>query len=386
MPYGRGTSMVGHGSPIPGARPGPAPPALPRAVLDHSPLGICTVGPEGSVLAVNPALRRMLAAAPVTVADLVEPGDLPAVEAMLARLSAGGAERLAVERRCRRADGSTFGARLTAAAVPDAGYAVLMVEDVEERWQVDAAIADVAARLETLTRAKSALVASVSHEFRTALTGIVGFSELLRDRELAHAEVRELAADINGEAQRLGRLIDDLLDLDRLESGGTPLRRRPVDTGALLVEQAERVRRNVSGHGVDVRLGPALPPVQGDRDRLTQVLTNLLSNAVKYSPAGSLIELAAEAIDGGVRLSVRDHGPGLPPDALELVFDRYRRLEREVTAGVAGTGLGLPIVRQIVQMHGGRVWAANAPAGGAVFTVELPLSGGAESGGADRLL
>jgi signal transduction histidine kinase len=234
---------------------------------------------------------------------------------------------------------------------------------------------DINARVESLSRAKSALVAGVSHEFRTALTGIEGFSELIRDRRLDTSEMRELAADINSEARRLGRLIADLLDLDRLESGTMPLRRERVDLNAMLTQLADRVHRGFTGRRVRLRLAEPLPAVEADPDRLTQVFANLLSNAMKYSPAGSGISVSSRGIDGGVRVAVRDHGPGVPADALELIFDRYMRLERESLSSVVGTGLGLPIVREIVRVHGGRVWARNAPrGGGAVFTVELPVS------------
>ncbi len=355
-----------------------------RNVFDHSPLGICTADLRGRLLSANPALERMLGVAPgaatgYALADLVHPDDVAPVEATLRRLVGGEVERLAMEKRCRRPAGGSFWARLTASTVRDEGgaplYVIAMVEDIDERRRVDAAMEDIASRLESLNRAKSALVAGVSHEFRTALTGIEGFSELLRDQDPGPAEAKELAADINSEARRLARLIDDLLDLDGMESGGVGLRRQPIDVNSLLASLADRARRNVTGHRVQVRLAADLPAIHADPDRLTQVLANLLSNAVKYSPAGSLVEVTSEPVEDGVRLVVRDHGPGIPPDSLERVFDRYTRLERERRSRVTGTGLGLPIVRQIVRMHGGRVWASNAPGGGAALVVELPVLG-----------
>ena len=134
------------------------------------------------------------------------------------------------------------------------------------------------------------------------------------------------------------------------------------------------MRRQAAGRQVSLRLAEDLPTVQGDSDRLTQVFGNLFSNAVKYTPPDSLIEATSEAVADGVRITVRDWGPGIPPKSLESIFDRYTRLESESRAPVTGTGLGLPIVRQIVEMHGGRAWARNAADGGAELTVELPLS------------
>jgi PAS domain S-box-containing protein len=365
-----------------------------REVFHHAPLGICTVSADGRILSANPALWRLLGGEngsdePRVLADLFHPDAAAVVQAMQRRLLAGEVEQVAIERQFHGGDGAVFWGRLTASVVvPGAGdprFLVAMVENIDDRRSVDAAMDEINARVESLSRAKSALVAGVSHEFRTALTGIEGFSELLRDRQMEAAEVRELAGDINSEARRLSRLIADLLDLDRLESGTMPLRRRPVDVNAMLTTLADRVRRGFNSHRVTLRLAEALPAVDADPDRLTQVFANLLSNALKYSPAGSGIRVTSKGIDGGVRVAVRDHGPGVPADALELIFDRYMRLERETLSSVVGTGLGLPIVREIVRVHGGRVWAQNAATGGAVFTVELPLAA-PEGVHADRVL
>jgi PAS domain S-box-containing protein len=352
-------------------------------VFDHSPIGICTVTLDGRILTANPALERMLNVRVGTIRtrafrDVVHPDDVARVQDMFQRVVGGGEERVAVERRFRRGGGAFFWGRLTASVVTDgtgAGqFCVAVLEDVDDRRRVDAAIEVVTARLESVNRAKSALVSGVSHEFRTALTGIQGFSELLREHDLEPGEAKELAADINSEALRLGRLIDDLLDLDRLESGGIPLRRQAVDVNLLLTSLADRMRGQTSGRQVLLHLASDLPPIEADADRLTQVFGNLLSNAVKYSPADSPIEVTSEPAPAGVRVTVRDWGPGIPSESLESVFDHYTRLEREAGPGVTGTGLGLPIVRQIVVMHGGRAWAQNAGDGGAVLTVELPFA------------
>jgi len=353
-----------------------------RAVFDHAPLGICALDLEGRILGANLRLRHMLdlsagASWPVLF-DLVHHDDAEILRAALRRLTRHGAGQVAVERRFRGPDGGLFWGRLTATrATSDTGggrFVVAMLEDVEERRRLEAAIEEVNAHVEALSRAKSALVASVSHEFRTALTGIGGLSELMRDGELEAAEVREAAADISSEALRLGRLIEDILDLDRLESGTTLLRVGPVDVNAMLVTLAERTRRAFAGRRVTLRLEPRLPAIVADADRLTQVFSNLLSNSVKYSPSDSPISLTSSAIDGGIRVGVRDHGPGLPDGAEETIFERHVRLEREALSSTVGSGLGLPIVREIVRLHGGRVWARSAPGGGALFTVELPLT------------
>jgi two-component system cell cycle sensor histidine kinase PleC len=366
-----------------------------RNVFHHSPLGICAVAKNGRLMTANPAFERMLGPAPAdrairTLTDVTHPEDAAAVEGLRARLAAGETDLLAMEKRFQRPDGTAFWGRLTASAVRDQTgtlhHFVAMVEDIDHRRRVDAALEDINEELESLNRAKSVLMSAVSHEFRTALTGIQGFSELLRDEDLEQAEVKELAGDISGESQRLGRLIDDLLDLDQMESGSMPLRHEPVQVNRVLAAVSGRVGRRPSGHRVETRLAAGLPPIDADPDRLTQVFTNLLSNAVKYSPDTSLIVVTSEPVQDGVRVAIRDTGAGIPPDSLERIFDRYTRLEREAGTRVTGTGLGLPIVRQIVSMHGGRVWAQNAPGGGAVFTVELPLRARPKEPDADRVL
>ena len=229
-------------------------------------------------------------------------------------------------------------------------------------------------QLERLNRAKSEFVSIVSHEFRTPLTGIQGFSEMMRDEDLSMPEMKEYAADINKDAMRLTRMINEMLDLDRMEAGRMTLHREPTNLNAVVVDAAARVRPNAPGHPITLALDEELPALSGDRDRLTQVVANLLSNAVKYSPTGGEIVVRTALEDRNVHLSVADHGMGIPPDKLEDIWERYSRIESEKTRGVQGTGLGLPIVRLIVTMHGGRTWAESSIGLGSVFHVILPLA------------
>ncbi|MDQ2951719.1 MAG: ATP-binding protein [Chloroflexota bacterium] len=229
-------------------------------------------------------------------------------------------------------------------------------------------------QLERLNRAKSEFVSIVSHEFRTPLTGIQGFSEMMRDEDLSMPEMKEYSADINKDAMRLTRMINEMLDLDRMESGRMTLHREPTDVNALVSDAAARVRPNAPGHPITLELEPGLPSLSADHDRLMQVVANLLSNAVKYSPTGGEI-MVTTALDGqGIQLSVADHGIGIPPEKLEDVWERYSRIETDKTRGIQGTGLGLPIVRLIVTMHGGRTWAESAIGRGSTFHVSLPLA------------
>ena len=230
-------------------------------------------------------------------------------------------------------------------------------------------------QLERLNRAKTEFVSIVSHEFRTPLTGIQGFSEMMRDEDLTLDEMREYAGDINKDAQRLNRMINEMLDLDRMESGRMTIHPERMDLNAVIDDVADRVRPNAPNHTLTLDLQPDLPQIQADRDRMTQVASNLLNNAVKYSPTGGRITVTTRADGDELRFDVRDEGLGIPPDALETIFERYSRVDSQATKDIQGTGLGLPIVRQIVHLHGGKVWAESELGRGSVFHVVLPLAG-----------
>ena len=235
------------------------------------------------------------------------------------------------------------------------------------------------AELEQLNRAKSDFVSIVSHEFRTPLTGIQGFSEMMQSEDLTLEEMREYAGDINKDAHRLNRMITEMLDLDKMESGRMEIHREAVDLNAIVNEAADRMRPNAPEHPLTLRLDPTVGEVSGDRDKLTQVMANLLSNAVKYSPDGGEIVVSTRLEGNTAHIVVRDHGMGIPPAALETIFERYGRVESLATRHIQGTGLGLPIVRQIVHLHGGAVWVESAVGEGSVFHVTLPRGAGARA-------
>jgi signal transduction histidine kinase len=228
-------------------------------------------------------------------------------------------------------------------------------------------------QLEQLNSAKSDFVSIVSHEFRTPLTGIQGFSELMRDEDLTVAEMKEYAGDINKDAQRLNRMITEMLDLDRMESGRMTLHRELTDLNAIVSEAAGRLAPNSPRHPIQLKLDPELPLVEIDKDKVNQVLLNLLSNAVKYSPGGGPITVTTRVEGQLVHVFVRDSGLGIPADSLEKVFERFSRLESGATRYIQGTGLGLPISRQIIEMHGGKAWVESTPGEGSVFQFTLPV-------------
>jgi signal transduction histidine kinase len=263
---------------------------------------------------------------------------------------------------------------------------MVMMQDVTDERRAEALAAREAAlsvanrQLDELSRAKSELLSIVSHEVRTPLVGIRGFSEMIRDDTLGRAKTVEYASLINAEARRLGRLVDDLLDFDRLETGRAELRLETVDLRTVITDSIERARPTTNVHRFAITLEEPVCPATADRDKLMQIMSNLISNAIKYSPNGGLVTVGGSIEADYAHLWVRDEGDGIPPEALEAIFDRYVRIEVPSHKQIAGIGLGLPIVRHIAALHGGRVWAESEPGRGATFHVVFPV-GGPPAGG-----
>jgi two-component system OmpR family sensor kinase len=215
-------------------------------------------------------------------------------------------------------------------------------------------------------------LADASHELRTPLAAIRGYAELFRiGAAREEAEVDKAMRRIEDEAARMGVLVEDLLTLARLDQMPEVPHTR-VDLAGLARDAVDDARATAPEREIDIAIEAGAATVVGDPHQLRQVLGNLLRNALVHTPAGSPIEVRVDDGAGRVRLEVRDHGPGLPTDEPAALFERFWRAERGRERGRAGAGLGLAIVAAIVDAHGGRVHAANAPEGGASFTVELP--------------
>ncbi len=228
------------------------------------------------------------------------------------------------------------------------------------------------AKIAQLSRTKSEVMSNLSHEFRNALVGIQGFSEMMRDQDLPPEQVKEFAGDIFDDSNRLTRMINEMLDLDRMESGRVTLDVKPLDLNAVVEQAVDRARMSGAKCEIVCRLQEPPPVVDGDTDRLFQVISNLLGNAVKYSPDGGEILVTTSQMDGKVRVAVRDHGVGIAPEDLPRLFQRYERIDSKTGHKISGTGLGLVIARQIVEMHGGRIWAGRNEGGGSEFAFAIP--------------
>jgi signal transduction histidine kinase len=230
--------------------------------------------------------------------------------------------------------------------------------------------------LKRVNRLEEEGLSNASHEFRNALIGIQGYSELLLNEKVTASEVSEYATEIEHEALRLNRLITNMLDLDRLESHRATLNLGLTDLNRILRSAADRGAAASAGHTFALDLDGTLHPFMADSDRLTQVAANLVSNAVKYSPEGSEVRIVSRLSDGVIRVSVGDQGHGIRPGDLARVFSRFERI---ATEKVSGTGLGMPISKEIIELHHGKMWVESTFGVGSTFFFELPLNGGSES-------
>ncbi len=355
--------------------------SLLNQVIQQAPLGIARVGVDMKIIDANPRLGALLRAKPAdmigaAVPDYLPPEEMVRVVQTFQPLWDGAVDTIESDSHALRADGSTVWLHWSATSIKTArgriDFFLAMFEDATtEHTAQDAAMANLAG-LERLSQLKSEFVSLVSHEFRTALVGIQGFSEMIRDQELSTEETKTFAGDINKDAQRLNRMITEMLELDRIEAGRMILNIVPVDLNAIVTDAAERARATSQKHTIVTRLDPELPAARGDSDRLFQVVSNLLSNAVKYSAGGEIL-VTSQAADGVLRVSVRDHGLGIPPDFVKKLFGRYERFEGKDKTKVIGTGLGLAITRQIVELHGGKVWVDSTVGAGSEFHFTLPV-------------
>lgn len=216
-------------------------------------------------------------------------------------------------------------------------------------------------------------VANVSHEIKTPLTSIQGYAQALLD---GTAQDRQQAAQvIHDESDRLGRLVQELLDLAKLDAGQAGISRGPLDLSAILSASVERIRLRAEQQQVTVEWQPAsLPTLVGDGDRLAQVFSNLLDNAVKHTPLAGKVRLSAESEAGWITIHVDDSGQGIPAEELPRIFERFYQVDKSRAGGGSrGAGLGLAISREIVQAHGGTLTVQSIPGRGSRFSVRLPI-------------
>lgn len=263
-----------------------------------------------------------------------------------------------------------------------AGLLALAVQSVSQRTTREAARA-----LDEANHLKAEMVSVLAHEMRTPLTSIKGYATALRMEEAAFspATQREFLQIIDEECDVLQGLIRDLLEAAVIDAGLLALEPQPTRLDRLAAGVVDDMLHPTPTHRFMVDFPRDLPIVDADPDRITQVLRNLLDNAVKYSPQGGLIVVRGETRDGEAVISVADQGIGIAPEHLNRLFEKYFRIKAGASRGVAGSGLGLPIARAIVEAHGGRIWAESRLGQGSTFYFTLPTAGTRATEDADHV-
>ncbi|MFN0185263.1 MAG: ATP-binding protein, partial [Aquabacterium sp.] len=259
-----------------------------------------------------------------------------------------------------------------------AAQAVIAIENVRLFNELQ----DKTRQLEAANRHKSEFLANMSHELRTPLNAIIGFSEVLTEQMFGEVNDKQMEylLDIHSSGQHLLTLINDVLDLSKIEAGRMELDLSCFDLGLLLDHSAMLVRERAQRHGLalDVEVGPGLDEWVADARKVKQAVVNLLSNAVKFTPNGGRVTVRARRLDdlgeqgGWVEVQVSDTGIGIKPEDQALVFEEFRQASGDVLRKSEGTGLGLALVRRFVELHGGMVRLDSTPGQGSTFTITLP--------------
>jgi PAS domain S-box-containing protein len=342
-----------------------------RAIFENSMDALVILNPSGSIEQVNPAADRMFGYAPgelerrdASVIAEIAPGE----GVFLRRLALRGSPALGASRELtgRRSNGETFPAEVVLGAMrlADGVHVVAAIRDISERKAAE--------------RAQEEFVSTVSHELRTPLTSISGSLGLMQGGAAGEMPERahRLIQIAKTSCDRLVRLINDLLDIQKMQSGRIDIRPQPLDLRDVAVAARDALSSFAGERGttVIVDFGPPAAPVMGDFDRLVQVTVNLLSNAIKFSPPEATVQLTIGQTDHDVTLRVCDEGPGVPEQFQPSLFRRFAQADGSHIRAVGGSGLGLAISREIVERHGGAIGLEQTGVDGSIFLVRLPRS------------
>ena len=376
-----------------------------RATIERAPVGIAHFDAHGRFLLVNEKLCELLACDRDVLlqsgfAEFTFPEDVAGCVELNRRLAAREIPSYSVDKRLVRRDGSPLWSRVCVSALHEPGgdlaFFVAIVEDIsaqqaeaeqrraaEERLQ--ALLLEVEERnarllrmehearetAEQLARRREEIVANVGHDLRNPLHVIATAVAAMQSPALPQQQRASLAATLQRNLRRMNRLLNDLLDLSRIDSGRLSIERVPVDVAALMAEVRESFEPDARAVAIafTCEAPGGIGAVAGDHDRLCQVLSNLVGNSLKFTPPGGHIAVHAEGRDGHVEFSVHDDGPGLDPAQLQHLFVRYWKAR---PASTTGTGLGLAIAKGIVEAHGGRIRAESEPGHGTVIRFSIP--------------
>jgi PAS domain S-box-containing protein len=347
-------------------------------------IGVILAAPNGTILEANDAFLSMvgytredLHNGAMNWSDMTPPEYVQQDQQVLQELAlTGSCVPFEKEYLCK--DGNRVPILLGAAQLETDQLAwVCFVLDLTERKKIEALLRQQAEELSRANRLKDEFLATVSHELRTPLNAMLGWATMLRSKQLDTATMNRALETIERNARAQNQLINDLLDVSRIITGKLRLNVRPVMLVTVIEAAIDSIRPAIDAKDIRLQsiLDPAAGPVSGDPDRLQQVFWNLLSNAVKFTPKGGRIQLRLERVNSHVEITVSDTGQGISPEFLPYVFDRLQQADSTTTRAYSGLGLGLAIVRHLVELHGGIVYAMSAGEGkGSTFMVHLPVT------------
>lgn len=362
-------------------------------LLQQAQEAILPLDDEGRILTLNEVAASLFGVSEDTVAArplevLFDQESQTAIAPLLAMVRGGSAE-VKREFSLARRDGKRVAVELSIAPVRDeSGQRIgflAIARDITERQRAEAERTALLARerkareeAETASRAKDEFVATMSHELRTPLNAMLGWTRLLRMGALDEAATARALEAVERNALAQSRLIEDLLDVSRIITGKLRLNVQSVELQPVIEAAADSIRPAAEAKNIRLQLilDSGAGPVLGDPQRLQQIFWNLVSNAVKFTPKGGRVRVTLERINSHLEVTVSDTGQGITPEFLPFVFDRFRQADGSTTRSHGGLGLGLAIVRHLVESHGGQVSVDSKGEGqGAVFTVKLPLLG-----------
>lgn len=349
------------------------------AIIDNLADGLVVVSPTGSVTVINPAMREFF-----DLGDKEYVG-FSAVDVFPTEVS----DMTTTIRKC---DSETQSAEipLSRGRIGKAVGSSICIEEPARQCLGGVVLIRDITREKELDQLKTDFISTVSHELRTPMTSVLGFAKIIKKKleqvvfpnlvsdavvEKSVVQVQENMEIIVSEAERLTELINDVLDIAKMEAGEVQWRDQVVFMGDVLRQSLDSTRGLWSVKGIEVLadVEEGLPPVRGDHSRLVQVLVNLISNAVKFT-AKSPIVCRAHLDGSSVLVSVSDYGPGISRNDLDIIFDKFKQVGDTLTEKPTGTGLGLPICRQIIEHHGGRIWAESEPGKGSILIFSIPVA------------